>query len=67
MADRIHIDKKICNGKPVINGTRISVQIIMEFLNAGDSQSDILKQYPKPGKADIQAAIQFTEKQKFTY
>jgi len=39
----------------------------MEFLNAGDSQSNILKQYPELEEADIQAAIQFTKKQKFIH
>ena len=43
MNDRIVIDPKICNGRPVIRGTRITVQTILEFLGAGDSIDDVLR------------------------
>jgi uncharacterized protein (DUF433 family) len=41
ISERITIDEKICNGKPVIKGTRITVQSILEFLALGDSPWDI--------------------------
>ena len=37
MESRILIDPNICNGRPTIRGTRITVQTILEFLGAGDS------------------------------
>ena len=46
MADRIDIRPDICNGRPVIAGTRIPVQTIMEFLGAGDSIDEVLEAYP---------------------
>jgi uncharacterized protein (DUF433 family) len=43
---RITIDPGVCNGKPTLRGKRITVQTILEFLSAGDSEEEILAQYP---------------------
>jgi uncharacterized protein (DUF433 family) len=59
ISERINIDEKVCNGKPVIKGTRITVQTILEFLSAGNSPSEILEQYPLLDDIDIQAALKF--------
>lgn len=59
ISERITIDGKICNGKPLIKGTRITVQTILEFLASGDSPRDILKQFPSLEEIDIQAALKF--------
>ena len=59
VSERIVIDEKICNGKPTIIGSRITVQSILEYLSAGDSQEEILKQFPKLQTEDIQAALKF--------
>jgi uncharacterized protein (DUF433 family) len=56
---RITLDENICNGKPTIRGRRITVNTILEFLSAGDSAEDILKQYPSLEKEDITACLQF--------
>ena len=56
---RITIDPDLCNGKPTIRGKRIAVQTIMEFLSAGDSEKEILEQYPSLEKEDIQACLSF--------
>ncbi len=40
--DRIVIDPKILTGKPVIRGTRLAVEFILEFLAADQSENDIL-------------------------
>lgn len=45
MNDRIVIDPQICNGRPVVKGTRITVQTVMEFLAAGNSVDDVLEEY----------------------
>lgn len=58
MENRIHIHPDICNGRPVISGTRILVQTIMEFLGAGDSIDEILEEYPSLQREDIYACIQ---------
>jgi len=62
MKNRIMIHPDICNGKPIITNTRITVQTVMEFLGAGDSIDDILEEYPSLIKEDIYACIQFAAK-----
>jgi uncharacterized protein (DUF433 family) len=59
MIDRITIDPKICNGKPIIRGMRITVQTILEFLSAGESEAEILRQYPSLEAEDIKACLRF--------
>ncbi|MEI6488062.1 MAG: DUF433 domain-containing protein [Bacteroidota bacterium] len=57
--ERIAIDEKVCNGKPTIQGKRIAVQSILEFLAAGDSAQEIIKNYPILVAEDITACIKF--------
>lgn len=59
LIERITVDKGICGGKPIIRGKRISVQTILEFLSAGDSKEEILKQYPTLESEDIDACLRF--------
>jgi len=59
LIDRIIIDANICNGKPTIKGKRIAVNTILEFVSAGDSPDEILKQYPSLETKDISACLQF--------
>ncbi|MGF1587299.1 MAG: DUF433 domain-containing protein [Bacteroidales bacterium] len=59
IAERITIDDNICNGRPTVRGTRITVQTVLEFLSAGDSAEDILSQYPSLEPGDINACIKF--------
>ena len=54
---RIVIDADVCNGKPSIRGKRIAVQTILEYLAAGDSEAEILAQYPGLESADIKACL----------
>ncbi len=54
---RIVIDPAICNGRPTIRGKRITVQAILEYLAAGDSEEDILDQYPGLEPEDIKACL----------
>lgn len=42
ISDRITIDPNICNGKPTIRGTRLTVNTILEFLSAGETQQELL-------------------------
>ncbi len=62
MTNRISIDPDVCNGRPVIKGTRIPVQTILEFLGAGDSIEDVLEEYPSLSREDVYACIQFASK-----
>ncbi len=60
--NRITINPDICNGRPVIKGTRITVQTVLEFLGAGDSIDEVLMEYPSLSKDDIYACIQYASK-----
>ena len=57
MSQRISIDPDVCNGRPVVRGTRIAVQTVLEFLAAGDSVEDVLKEYPGLVRADVRACL----------
>ena len=55
--ERIELDPKICNGKPVIKGTRIPVSVILDQIAAGDSWDTIIRGYPELRTKDIQGAL----------
>jgi len=57
--ERIVSDKNILLGKPVIKGTRISVEFILERLAHGWSEEKILASYPHLTKEDIQAVFSY--------
>ena len=57
---RISVSPDICNGRPVVAGTRIMVQTVLEFLGAGDTIEDVLEEYPSLTREDIGACIQFS-------
>ena len=59
MKNRIVIHPDICNGRPIIANTRITVQTIIEFLGAGDSIEEVLEEYPSLTREDIYACMQF--------
>jgi uncharacterized protein (DUF433 family) len=56
---RITIDPNVCNGKPTIRGKRIAAQTVLEFLGAGETTEEILRQYPSLDLDDIRACLQF--------
>jgi uncharacterized protein (DUF433 family) len=62
MGERIVIHPDICNGRPVIHGTRIAVQSVLEFLAAGDSIEDVLQEYPSLAREDVQACIGYASR-----
>ena len=55
--DRIIIDPEIMVGKPVIKGTRITVNLIIQLLANGATETEILEDYPDLKKEDIKAAL----------
>ena len=59
MVDRIIIDPEVCNGRPIIAGTRITVQTILEFLAAGDSVEDVLEEYPALTRFDVLSCFEY--------
>jgi uncharacterized protein (DUF433 family) len=57
--DRVEINPKVMLGKPVIRGTRITVELILRKLGEGASHSELLAAYPNLTEHDLQAAITF--------
>ena len=55
--DRIELNPRVCNGRPVIKGTRIPVAVILDQIAEGDSWDTLLADYPELKKEDIQAAL----------
>jgi len=57
--DRIEIDPKVMMGKPVVRGTRITVDLLLRKLAEGATEADLLDAYPRLTRADIKAAIDY--------
>jgi len=57
--NRIIVDPRIMVGKPVIKGTRITVELILRLLAQGQTIEEILKAYPHLEREDILAALEY--------
>lgn len=57
--ERITVDSEVLAGKPVVRGTRLAVEFILELLAAGQSESQILDEYPGLAKEDILACLAY--------
>jgi uncharacterized protein (DUF433 family) len=57
--ERIIVDPEILVGKPVIKGTRLSVEFIIDLLAQGWSETDILRNYPGLTSEDIKACLSY--------
>lgn len=59
MKPRIVSDSKILLGKPVVEGTRLSVELILEKLSDGWSFADLVDAYPRLTIEGIEAALEY--------
>jgi len=59
LSERIVIDPEVLAGKPVIKGTRLAVEFILELLAAGQSEGEILGNYPGLAREDILACLAY--------
>ena len=59
---RIVVDPTVCNGRPVVKGTRIAVETVLEFLGAGDGIEDVLEEYSALTREDVLACLQFSSR-----
>lgn len=57
--DRIEVNPAIMQGKPVIRGTRITVELILRKVSEGADEAAVLEAYPHLTRADIQAAMAY--------
>jgi uncharacterized protein (DUF433 family) len=57
--NRISVDSSVLAGKPVIKGTRLAVEFIIELLANGWTPQKILKNYPQLKQQDITAVLKY--------
>lgn len=57
LLERIRQDPRVLTGKPVIAGTRISVDFVLKLMAQGMPEDEILSEYPRLKHEDIQAAL----------
>jgi uncharacterized protein (DUF433 family) len=57
MYDRIISDPAILGGKPIIRGTRLSVELILEWIASGATRDEILLRYPQLTATDLEQAL----------
>jgi uncharacterized protein (DUF433 family) len=57
----ITIDPKVLSGKPIIRGTRMSVEFILDLLANGWTIEEILENYPQLKKEDVIAALKYAD------
>ena len=62
LLDRINIDPKVMVGKPVIRGTRLTVDYILKLLAQGVTNEEILDEYKDLTNDDIRACLLFAAK-----
>lgn len=55
----IHADPKILVGKPVVKGTRLSVEFILELFAAGWTEDEVLESYPSLTRESLRAVFAF--------
>ncbi|HEX9941598.1 MAG TPA: DUF433 domain-containing protein [Thermoanaerobaculia bacterium] len=57
--DRIEINPRVMMGKPVIRGTRITVELLLRKISEGATEDDLLDAYPRLRREDIRAAVAY--------
>jgi uncharacterized protein (DUF433 family) len=62
LLQRIVVNPKVMGGKPVVKGTRITLELLLRLLAQGLSPEDILRDYPHLTREDISAALLYAAK-----
>lgn len=57
--ERVVVDPEILVGKPVIKGTRLAVEFILDLVAAGCPEAEILASYPGLAREDILACVSY--------
>ena len=57
--DRITLDPDVLGGKPIVQGTRVSVEFVLDLLAQGWSRRRVLDNYPQLAREDILAALAY--------
>lgn len=59
LLNRISIDPNVCFGKPCVRGTRIWVSLLLDRMADGESDGDLLADYPELVAEDLRAALAY--------
>lgn len=62
MQERIIIDPEILRGKPIIRGTRIAVELVLDLLASGMSVEEVIEEYPHLTRDDILSVLKYATK-----
>lgn len=62
MESRIEIHSEICNGRPIVAGTRITVETVLSYLSAGDTVDDIIVAHPILTRDDVLSCIDYARR-----
>ncbi|HTB16057.1 MAG TPA: DUF433 domain-containing protein [Bryobacteraceae bacterium] len=57
--ERIETNPDVLAGKPVIRGTRLAVELILELLAAGETEADLVANYPRLAHEDLLACLSY--------
>lgn len=58
----IELNPEICGGRPVVRGTRVTVESVLGYLSAGDSLEDVLEGHPNLKREDVLACLEFARR-----
>jgi len=58
--ERIIVDSNVLSGKPIIKGTRIAVEFVVDLLGRGWTEKEILNEYDHLTREDIQACLAYS-------
>jgi uncharacterized protein (DUF433 family) len=61
LVDRIVVDREIMAGKPVVKGTRIPVELVLEYLARNPNFDELFADYPRLEMADVRACLAYAE------
>jgi len=57
--NRIETSSDVCNGKPIVKGTRVTVRTVLSHLSAGDSTEEVLEAFPQLCREDVLACLAY--------
>jgi uncharacterized protein (DUF433 family) len=57
--ERIELNPAVLNGKPIIKGTRLAVELVVELVANGWTEATIIENYPTLTKDDVRACLQY--------
>ena len=57
--ERIAADPEVLAGKPVVRGTRLPAELVLELLAAGETEEQLLSDYPRLTREDVRACLAY--------